>query len=108
MTNRDMILAQVNLSDEVNVIPSGGITVPTLRVDLVDEKSPREAWIAEISILGDLPWFKGEKRQVEFRVMSDEFREYIVSKRPRLFIKRGSEIIGCLEILTDKNGEIIK
>ena len=90
------IMARVKLRSKVNTIPDGGLTVPRLRVELVEEEKP-EAWIAELNVQGDLPWCNGEERQVELRIMSDEFRNYVTLNRPRLLVKHGSDVLGSLE-----------
>ncbi len=97
MSIRSPIVAKVKLRSEVNVIPDGGLAVSRLRVELVEEGKPDLAWIAELNVLGDLPWHKGEERQVELRIMSDEFRNYVVMRSPSLLIKHGSEVLGILE-----------
>jgi len=91
------IIGKVKLMPEVNAIADEGLAVPRLRVELVEEEKPDLAWIAELHVLGDLPWHKGEERRVELRIMSDEFRNYVTLSCPDLIVKRGSETIGNLE-----------
>lgn len=98
MTVNKKILAKVKLLSEVNVIPNEGLRVYRLRVELSEEKKPGSAWIAELNVLGDLPWRKGEERKVELRIMSNEFRDYVIANSPNLLVKHGSEIIGNLEL----------
>ena len=64
---------------------------------MAEEEKPDAAWIAELNVLGDLPWHKGEERQVELRIMSDEFRDYVMLESPGLLVKRGNEVLGNLE-----------
>ncbi len=92
------IVGKVTLSFEVDAIPDEGLAISPLRVELVEEKKPDSAWIAELSVLGDLPWSKGEERRVELRVMSDEFRNYVSLNSPDLLVKHGSETLGNLEL----------
>ena len=91
------IVVKVKLRAGVNIIPKEGLTVPKLRVELAEEKEHTSAWIAELKVLGDLPWRKGEERIVELRIMSDKFRDYVVMNKPSLLVKYGSEILGDLE-----------
>lgn len=97
MSTSNPIIAKVKIRSEVNVIPDGGITVSRLRVELAEEEKPDSAWIAELNVLGDLPWHKGEERQIELRIMSDEFRNYVMIRSPSLLVKHGSEVLGILE-----------
>lgn len=90
------ILGKVKLKIEATSVTNEGLTVPRLRVELSDIEKPDSAWISELKVIGDLPWHKGEERQVELRVLSDEFRNYVISNKPDLLVKRGSEIIGNL------------
>jgi len=99
MSSNSPILATVSLSFTAEPIPLEGLKVSPLRVELAGNNGGDAAWIAELTVLGDLPWCKGEKREVEVRVMSDEFRSYMISKRPKLLVKRASEIIGNMELV---------
>ncbi len=92
------IVGKVKLGSEVNAIPDEGLSTSRLRVELAEAEKQDSAWIAELIVLGDLPWHKGEERRVELRIMSDEFRSYVTSERPNLLVKRGDEIIGELEL----------
>ncbi len=98
MTISNLILARVRLRSEVNVIPDKGLTVSRIRVELAEKKKSGAAWIAELNIIGDLPWLKGEERQVEMRIMSEEFRDYVISQSPSLLVKYGNEILGNLKL----------
>lgn len=92
------IAAKVKLRPKVNAIPDGGLTVSRLRVELSEEGKPNTAWIADLNVLGDLPWRKGEERHVELQIMSEEFRNYVIIQTPSLLVKHGSEVLGNLEI----------
>lgn len=98
MSKSSSIIGKVKLRDKINAMPESGLTVPRHRVELAESEKPDLVWIAELKVLGDLPWREGEERQVELRIMSDEFRDYIISEQPSLLVKRGAEIIGNLEL----------
>lgn len=95
------IVAKVKLGSGASAIPAAGLSTPRLRVELAETEKQNSAWIAELIVLGDLPWHKGEERYVELRIMSDEFRNYVTSERPNLLVKRGDEIIGELNLQTN-------
>jgi hypothetical protein len=84
------------LADAVTV-PSGGLTASRHRVE-ISAASDAPGWIAELRVLGELPWRPGQLRQVEVRIMSDEFRDYVASERPGLIAKRGPDTVGILVI----------
>ncbi len=98
MSSNSSISGKVKLRHEISVIPDEGLAVSRLRVELVAEKKPDEAWIAELNVLGDLPWHKGEERKVELRIMSDEFRDYVMQAGSSLLVKHGNEVLGNFEI----------
>lgn len=98
MSSNSSIVGKVKLRPEGSVIPDEGLAVSRLRVELVAEEKPNKAWIAELNVLGDLPWLKGEERKVELRIMSDEFRDYVMQESPSLLVKRSNEVLGNLEI----------
>ncbi|MFT0137368.1 hypothetical protein ACEK07_04895 [Alcanivoracaceae bacterium MT1] len=91
------LLGKVKLRKNVASIPKDGLAVSRHRVELVEKEKPDLGWIAELTVLGRLPWYEGEERKVEIRIMSQEFGEYVASKRPLLLIRRGNEIVGEIE-----------
>ncbi|BBM03557.1 hypothetical protein [Microbulbifer sp. GL-2] len=102
MSNHNSIIGTLRLNTETNIIPADGLMVSRHRVELLEEGKSDLSWMAELNVLGDLPWFKGEERQVEVRIMSDEFRQHVVSERPNLLVKRGRETVGTLELKSGK------
>lgn len=98
MQDTNPVLGRVWLTPEAVSIPDEGLSVSTLRVELSEKGKQDSAWIAELHVLGDLPWQKGEERRVKLRVMSDEFKNHIVSTKSDLLVSRGGDIIGILEI----------
>ena len=64
MCVNDSLSGKVELFSEIKGIPDGGLTVRRLRVELFEKPVPDMAWIAEIKILGELPWLEGEGRKV--------------------------------------------
>ena len=98
MNSTALITGKAKLLTEINGMPKGGFTVPRHRVELFEDGKSDAAWISELEVLGDLPWHKGEERKVEVRIMSDEFRDYVMDKRPNLLVRYGSQIIGSLEL----------
>lgn len=98
MTTENPLVVKIKLRPKINAIPDDGLTVSRLRVELAIEEKPDEAWIAEINVLGDLPWRTGEERVAELRIMSNYFRNYVMLENPVLLVKRGSEVIGNLEL----------
>ncbi len=98
MSDNNSIIGSAKLRPEINGMPDGGLPGPKLRVELFEEAKPDSAWISELRILGDLPWHEGEERKIEIRIMSDEFRDYVITKRPNLSIRYGSQTIGRLEL----------
>jgi len=100
MNSKDAILGKVKLRNIIENIPKGGLTVSRHRVELAEKEKPNLGWIAELTVLGHLPWHEGEERNVEIRIMSQEFRKYVATKQPSLLIRRGSEILGDFEPAT--------
>ena len=96
MSEISSIIGTVKLNPNIDGMPDGGLTINKHRVELAEENKPDFAWMTEIIVLGDLPWYEGEERQVEIRIMTDEFREYVISKKPDLLVRRGSQFIGDL------------
>ena len=96
MSMINSIIGKVKLLTDIKGMPDGGLTVSNIRVELFQESTPDSAWIAEISVLGELPWYEGEDRKVKIRIMTDEFRMYVEKNRPNLFIRHGSQVIGVL------------
>lgn len=88
----------MTLASEVVCIPNDGLEFPKLRVEASEPDEPSSAWIAELNVLSDLPWLKAGEREIELRVMSDEFRGYVQTEKPNLIVKSGNEVIGCLDI----------
>lgn len=82
--------------EDSELMPADGVTLSKLRVELYESITPECAWIAEVNVLGELPWHGGESRQVKFRVMSESFREYVLLNKPDLMVRRGSAHIGVL------------
>jgi hypothetical protein len=91
------LLARVHLRANADAVPKEGLTQEKLRVELKAADETASSWIAELKIIGDRPWRRGENRDVELRIMSDQFKEQVVSKRPKLLVCRGSAIVGDLE-----------
>ena len=57
---QDALIGKVTLSNEIESMPTGGLTSRKLRVELSDEAKPDSAWISELEVLGDLPWCESE------------------------------------------------
>ena len=91
------LAGSVSLNLTAVAIPVGGLSVSSLRVEVAEE-GKEAGWVAELIVHGRLPWHSGETREVEVRIMSDEFRTHVASKRPKLIVKRGSETIGILDL----------
>ena len=91
----------ISLDRAAKIVPEGGLSASSLRVEL-SEKEKNSSWIAELIIQGEIPWCIGETRKVMVRIMSDEFRDYVVSQRPKLKVMRGGEMLGYL-IFDNKN-----
>jgi hypothetical protein len=88
--------ARICLRSQSRAVPDAGLSVSPLRVELMEEGKPGVTWIAEIRVVGDLPWFKGEERCVNVRIMSEQFRKYVHSNKPNLLVSRGLEVVGDL------------
>ena len=95
MNKKKGIQATVKLSPRVVQIPDGGLSSPLLRAEVSEVNQP-DSWIAEIKVIGDLPWRPGEERIIELRIMSEKFSEYVTKNHPSLIVKRGGEIFGRL------------
>lgn len=98
MSSSNPILGKAKLFADLQGMPSDGLTVPKMRVELFESDTPDAAWISELGVLGSLPWREGEERSVEVRILTDEFREYVSKQKPDLNVRRGSQIIGTLVI----------
>lgn len=98
MTSSNPLIGSVKLQDEISNMPKSGLTIPRHRVELYEEVKPDLAWMAELNVLGELPWREGEERQVEIRIMSDEFRDYVTTNRPYLIVRYGNQILGGLKL----------
>lgn len=96
MNDRKPIVGTVFLVPEAKSVPEGGLGATRLRVELVEKVKPNSAWIAELKVLGELPWYRGEDRKVEVRVMAEEFRNVMTSREGALLVRRGSDILGTL------------
>lgn len=98
MTGEHKIRGSVRLKTNQSGFPPDGLTVSALRVELVEPEKPFDAWISELIILGDLPWLEGETRDVEVRILTDEFRNHVLENSPTLLVRYGSQIIGTLDL----------
>jgi hypothetical protein len=96
MATTNPLLGTMSLALGAAGVPSEGLAVPSLRVEIAAAGQPSPGWIAELIIQGDLPWQAGEERLVEVRIASDDFRDYVVRERPGLVVSRGPETIGSL------------
>jgi|GEM_PF-3630880 len=94
MTSDEPIVGTMHLSPDAPGVPDGGLTVASIRVEVSADGHASGEWIAELVVQGELPWHKGEKRKVEIRIMSDEFRQQVSTERPVLVVKRGPETVG--------------
>lgn len=98
MNSSNAVLGKAKLLNGLKGMPTDGLTVSKMRVELFEEHAPDAAWISELNILGSLPWKEDEERKVEVRIMEDEFREYVFEQKPNLQLRRGSQHIGTLVI----------
>lgn len=98
MTSSNPLIGCVKLQDKISNMPKGGLTIPRHRVELYEEVKPDSAWMAELNVLGELPWCEGEERRVEIRIMSDEFCDHVTTNRPYLIVRYGNQILGSLEL----------
>jgi len=98
MTRSEPIVGTMTLSPEACGVPRNGLAVSSLRVEIAAVGQSSPGWIAELQVQGDLPWRRGEKRQVRIRVLSDEFRRYVTTERPGLVVMRGPETIGTISL----------
>jgi len=94
---QDALIGAVTLSNGIECMPTEGLTSRKLRVELSDERTPGEAWISELEVLGDLPWRENESRQVKVRIMSDEFRNKVENELPALSVSYGKSALGLLK-----------
>jgi hypothetical protein len=93
-----VLVGKVQLNCKIDSMPDGGIAEPRIRVELAEEEKLDSAWIGELTVLGDLPWNQGEERQVEIRIMSDEFMQNIALRDRNILVKRGSKLLGNLKL----------
>lgn len=93
------MLGVFELSSDCSIVPDGGLGIRFHRVELVEEHETASAWIAELEILGDLPFHKGERRDVRVRIMSDEFRLDVEARKPDLLVQHGSDFVGSLVLI---------
>ena len=100
MSDEDSIFGVVKLRGAARAIPKGGLTALKHRIELAEKKKPDLGWMAELTVLGSLPWGVGGERQVKIRIMSPEFRDHVISKRPSLLVRRRNEVLGDFEPLT--------
>lgn len=98
MSSSSSIFGKAKLFSGLQGMPSSGLTVPKMRVELFEADTPDSAWISELNVLGSLPWQEDEERRVEVRILTDEFREYVSKQKPDLQVRRGSQHIGTLVI----------
>lgn len=92
------MVGRMRLYEHASAIPSCGLRSHLLRVELAAETRPSEPWIAEVQVMGALPWLPGQERRVRLRIMSAKFREFVVSTEPALLARRGDEIVGRIVI----------
>lgn len=98
MSLSSRIFGKAKLFSDLEGMPKSGLTSPKMRVELFEENTPDSAWISELSVLGSLPWQGNEERRVEVRILTDEFREYVLKQKPYLQVRHGSQLIGTLVI----------
>lgn len=93
-----LMRASVQLLSDSKAIPVGGLSAQSHRVELAMVGEPNERWIAVLNVLGDLPWFRGECRDVDVKVMSHEFGEALFRPGIAIAVFRGPELVGHMSI----------
>lgn len=90
--------ASVQLLSDSKAIPCEGLSAESHRVELAIVGDSKERWLAVLNVRGDLPWYGGERRDVDVKVMSDNFRELLDEAGMELIVFRGSELIGYMSL----------
>lgn len=97
---KDLLIGDVTLHPRIERFPIGGLTSRKLRVELSEEHMSDSAWISELEVQGDLPWYEEETRRVKVRIMSNEFRQHIECDLPTLLVRYGDSPLGKLKFDT--------
>ena len=92
-----ILSARIRLSDS-EAIPSDGLRQKKLSVMLSSDERLRSAWRGEITIRGDIPCHRGEERVVDLAIDARPFEDYVANWRPTLYVSRGDQLIGKLQI----------
>ena len=72
---RSPIYGEVYLYQNPTVIPVGGLTGESLRVDILFSEDENTGWISEVKNKGEVPWRRGETRPVELRLLTEKTHE---------------------------------
>lgn len=99
MNIKDSIHGIVKLRSSIKSFPEGGLATAKHRVELAEKDKPGDGWISELTVFGELPWKEGEERHVEVRILSKNFREYVIDHKPSLLVKRGNELVGEIQFV---------
>ncbi|KAB7609819.1 hypothetical protein F9L33_15470 [Amylibacter sp. SFDW26] len=98
-------IATLTFSETTTIIPINGIKTNRIRVDVADKMTSNERWLSEILVIGELPCFAGETREVILRISSDEFRSRVEKKYTKLLVFHGPDFLGEI---TFTNKEVSK
>ncbi|KAB7610183.1 hypothetical protein F9L33_14920 [Amylibacter sp. SFDW26] len=102
-------IAHLQLVEDNDIIPEDGINSNRIRVEIIDHLKKDERRLSEVLILGELPWYRGEIREVILRVASDDFLNHIKRHHPIITVFRGPYIIGELKFIEKRvHSEMLK
>lgn len=95
---RNNILGRLRFFSDTDVIPECGTSILKPRFEFSLDPIAGENWIVEVEILGVVPWFRGEERNVKVRVLSKEFEKQLMETSNPIYVLRGPKHVGMFEL----------
>ncbi|MGR3314172.1 hypothetical protein [Roseovarius indicus] len=85
---------------EPSLLPKGGLTKPTLYVELAYPDRLEKAWLTQLVVQdeGSMPVHPGDKVEVVATIASDAFRREVAQRGGTLTVKHGPDVVGSLVI----------
>jgi len=95
---RKNIYGRLRFFSDTVVVPKAGTNIRKPRFEFTLDPTLGKNWIVEVEILGSLPWFRGEEKEVKVRVLSDAFARQLVDAVTPIYVLRGPVQVGMFEL----------